>query len=617
VLVDEVTANVNIQTVPPSADVYIRPADQSIREWLKLGRSNLLGYRVPLGNLQWKVVKDGYQAAFALKPIMTSTKEVSFQLDENPGESATSMVRICPGKPVNIPGLLQVTDELDEFAFGRFEVTNARFQEFVDEGGYQNRKHWPDEFWENGIRIPFAEAMKRFCDDGGHLGPATWVNGRYPAGEGNLPVRGVSWYEASAYAKSRGMSLPTIFHWFAAAGGDQALIVPHSNLGNRYHGPRAVGECQGIGEYGTFDMAGNVKEWCTNGAGEDQKYILGGSWQDPEYMFSGFDAQSPLARRDDFGFRVMKWSSRTNQEQWMGDVILHRRDYRNETPCSDEEFEELVTNYEYTRSKPLNGTVGDTRTIEAHTGSRYTRQHVFFDAAYPCEEQVSGYLFLPKPDVASKPYQAVIYFPGGYAVTSKLAAPPEDHAAEWATPFVDNGRAVFYPFYWGTYARNRGWLESVYPEMTNTYRTAVIHIAQDFSRSIDYLVARDDIDGERLGYYGYSWGSALAPILLATDDRMKAAILNNGGFSQQPCDPEVDPLHFVSRVKTPVLMLNGSHDAIFPEELSQKPMFELFDLDHNHKKHLILGKRGHALPLIEGTNEAIRWLDQMLGPVRK
>ena len=32
-------------------------------------------------------------------------------------------------------------------------------------------------------------------------------------------------------------------------------------------------------------MAGNVKEWCWNKSEGDRRFILGGTWNEPAYMF--------------------------------------------------------------------------------------------------------------------------------------------------------------------------------------------------------------------------------------------------------------------------------------------------------------------------------------------
>src|SRR5262249_5676099 len=143
------------------------------------------------------------------------------------------------------------------------------FQEFVEQGGYGEPKYWKEPFIDFNERDrqrrepSWADAMKRFVDQTGQPGPSTWRSGTYPSGEADYPVRGVSWYEAAAYAKFAGKSLPTLAHWIRASGHPHwASIYPLSNFGRS--GPAPVGTYEGLGPFGTLDMAGNVKEWCWN-----------------------------------------------------------------------------------------------------------------------------------------------------------------------------------------------------------------------------------------------------------------------------------------------------------------------------------------------------------------
>ena len=134
-----------------------------------------------------------------------------------------------------------------------------------------------------------------FRDKTGRPGPSTWELSNYAEGQADYPVTGVSWYEAAAYAEFVGKSLPTVYHWDEAAGTWAASdIAPISNFGK---GLAAVGSYRGLGPHGTYDMAGNAKEWCWNISGKGNKrYVLGGAWNEPAYMFTDADAQSPFSR---------------------------------------------------------------------------------------------------------------------------------------------------------------------------------------------------------------------------------------------------------------------------------------------------------------------------------
>src|ERR1019366_6103387 len=163
-----------------------------------------------------------------------------------------------------------------------YEVTNRQFKKFVDAGGYKTTAFWRQPFVRAGQARSREEALAEFRDSTGQPGPATWKNGTYPEGEAECPVTGISWFEAAAYAESVGKRLPSVYHWRVAAQvAEFESLVPLSNFADR--GLARVGTYQGMSMWGTYDMAGNAKEWCWNLGGGEKRYLMGGSWREPTY----------------------------------------------------------------------------------------------------------------------------------------------------------------------------------------------------------------------------------------------------------------------------------------------------------------------------------------------
>src|SRR5262249_32020915 len=143
------------------------------------------------------------------------------------------MIRVPRTPPRWIQSGLSTMDiALGPFLLDRYEVTNRQFMQFVDGGGYQQKGFWEHPFVKGRKPLSWEEAMTEFRDATGRPGPATWELGSYLDGHDDYPVAGVSWYEAAAYAKFAGKSLPTVYHWLVASGIWMAgEIVPRSNFG--------------------------------------------------------------------------------------------------------------------------------------------------------------------------------------------------------------------------------------------------------------------------------------------------------------------------------------------------------------------------------------------------
>ena len=595
----------SIITEPSGAQIWSREYSALNKPWEYLGQSPLDHIILPQGPYRWKIEKEGF---VTYECVIEESLDVHLQ----PKEPAGEMVWIAT--LYNENGKI----EAPEFLIDKYEVTNGQFKAFVDAGGYEDALYWKDlDFVKGGRSLSRREAMAEFRDRTGQPGPATWEKGTYPEGQDEYPVSGVSWFEAAAYANFAGKSLPTVHNWERAACLEESfVIVPFSNFD--LGGAAPVGSHPGIGRTGLYDMAGNVREWCFNTTDDSGKlrYIMGGSWGEPTYMFTYKDAQSPWHRSAQDGFRCVRLL-RANESivnEFRQPIPLPVwRDLSGLEPFSDEEFSSYRDMYQCDPT-PL---YPDVKSV--NSSSPFWREEtITFDAAY-AGHRVIVHLFLPK--AGKPPYQTVIFFPGGSAIyTTSFQGSP--YKALWQC-IVTSGRAVLFPIYYGTFERpsdrGREWEMSNVFETPLIYRDWTIRMAKDLRRSIDYLRTRDDIDSGKIGYYGYSFGSLLGPIMLAVEDRIDTGVFVHGGLLPIGLPRSFDMALYAQRVKVPVLMLNGAEDVLAPVQTCQLPMYEMLkkaNADTEHK--LYPGGHGQFTLFYEQIRgDALDWLDHYLGPVNK
>ena len=581
-----------IQTDPAGADVYVKEYSDVKGDWEYLGKSPLQ-VSLPVVNYRWKAEKDGFETI----EVQEYPPFLNFRLPAK-GSAPANMLPVPSGSsefgqgsPLEVPA----------FYIGKYEVTNREFQKFVQAGGYQKQEYWTEKLVAGGRELTWKEALSRFRDATGRPGPATWEMGEYPKGQDEYPVSGISWYEAVAYANFAGKRLPTVHEWRLAAGRSIfSEILNLSNFGTR--GTAPVGSYAGVGPYGTYDMAGNVKEWCWNASGAN-RYILGGAWNDAVYMFMDDDAHPPMERLPTYGFRLVQSVEPTSFPLALLQPITETlvRDYKKEEPVSDAIFAVYKGIYEYDR-KPLNAKVEQTE----DSSEGWRKETLTFDAAYG-QERVTAYLFLPTN--APKPYQTVVFFGHGGTFLPGSNCNLDLSYLEFV---IKSGRAVMFPIYKGTYER---FVPASLEKGTSGERDLEVEDYKDLARSVDYIETRADLDHQKLAYYGFSQGAREASVMLALESRFRTAVLAGGGFSPKKQFPELREVNFAPRVKTPVLMINGRYDFYFPVETSQQPMFRALGTPEKDKRHVLFDS-GHVPPRNDVIRETLNWLDQYLGPTR-
>jgi iron(II)-dependent oxidoreductase len=144
--------------------------------------------------------------------------------------------------------------EVPAFRIARHPVSNASWMSFSEGGGYERREWWSQEGW----------AWKEQYDITHHPAIAD--------GDPEAPACHVSWFEADAFARSRGTRLPTEAEWEKAAtwrqAGEEALMA----VGRVWEWTASR-----FGGYPGF-VAHPYREYSEVFFGQDYRVLRGGSW---------------------------------------------------------------------------------------------------------------------------------------------------------------------------------------------------------------------------------------------------------------------------------------------------------------------------------------------------
>jgi gamma-glutamyl hercynylcysteine S-oxide synthase len=321
-------AAVAAPTVRPPADPSDRndPVKRTIGQarYVVLLRKQMVGY---LSEEDFRLALDAFRQGMAFVPegdvaVSAGMECITDDASADPADRALSGALVHVGP----------------FFLDRAPVTNREYYEFVAGGGYRDMALWGTSIWP---------AVLDMVDQTGEPGPRFWKNGCPPAGEEELPVVGISWYEAAACARWLSKRLPTDAEWVKAASWPVALDArtlvhrryPWGDAMDRTRanvwgsGPNRIVAVQEFSEGasvgGIYQLIGNIWEW-TDGDFDARpsegrlelptpmKSIRGGAFD--TYFDSQANAQfqsgeNPLGRRHNIGFRCAVG---------MRDVVLDR-----------------------------------------------------------------------------------------------------------------------------------------------------------------------------------------------------------------------------------------------------------------------------------------------------
>ena len=168
------------------------------------------------------------------------------------------------------------------FRIARRPVTNGTWMRFSEGGGYERREWWSDEGW----------AWKEDYDITHHEGVA--------AGHPDAPACHVSWFEADAFARSRGARLPTEAEWEKAATWTQGTPLEATGRVWEWTASPFTG-------YPGF-VAHPYREYSEVFFGRSYRVLRGGSWAtDPVAVRTTFrNWDLPIRRQIFAGFRCAR-----------------------------------------------------------------------------------------------------------------------------------------------------------------------------------------------------------------------------------------------------------------------------------------------------------------------
>lgn len=185
--------------------------------------------------------------------------------------------------------------------------------------GEERRRLWISAFFIDLAPVTHREYAV-FVASTGHPPPEYWRQGEYPPERADHPVVAVSIDDARAFARWRGMAIPTEEEWEKAARGADGRVYPWGDLfsseranvrGAGIRDTTPVGRFpSGKSPFGCVDMVGNVWEWTETPHDVSGKFLTlkGGSWYD---VSSYARCTTRFSARPDYrgscvGFRCVK-----------------------------------------------------------------------------------------------------------------------------------------------------------------------------------------------------------------------------------------------------------------------------------------------------------------------
>jgi cephalosporin-C deacetylase-like acetyl esterase len=163
-------------------------------------------------------------------------------------------------------------------------------------------------------------------------------------------------------------------------------------------------------------------------------------------------------------------------------------------------------------------------------------------------------------------------------------------------------------------------------DLTDGYRywtrDLITQTVFDLRRAVDFIQTREELDGNRIGYFGISLGGIIGTIFCSVEERVEVPVIVLAGgnlnlmFGKKALSGDtrdylsiIDPNNFVKEIAPrPLLMINAANDDVVPPICSKL----LFKAAKKPKEIIWYPSKHHDLPLEKTFHEGIQWFDRHL-----
>ena len=264
-------------TLDAVLDRFNEPAFLNVAVEHRLMHAETLAYMLHQLPFKDKVHQDG--------PLTASAEPLEFRMIRIPAGSATLGLTRNHAASFGWDNEYEAhSAAVPAFAIDQFKVTNSRYQQFMDAGGYQDKALWSpaDWTWKTGQNITQPVFWVR--REGRWFQRTMFEDIPLPA---DWPVY-VSHAEASAYARWTEKKLPSEAQWHRAAYGS------HDTSERPYPwGPEAPGRRHGYFDFQKWDPS-PVNAFSPGRSAFEVAGLMGNGWEWTSSVFAPFDGFQPF-----------------------------------------------------------------------------------------------------------------------------------------------------------------------------------------------------------------------------------------------------------------------------------------------------------------------------------